>query len=213
METSYGTFLGDSDAFEALYSACMNAESISRLKFFEDNIISLAILVDHGFFKKDVKSSFDGGLGCCQFMPVSFYRFAVSYRGDKADIINNNEDVFASIGNYLHSMGWRYKEGILTEIDLPDDFNVCLIGMNTVKTVSEWKELGVRLNSSGIGAKYINDDFAKASVIVVDQDDNDGDIKGKRAFLVYDNYKVILTYNSRLKYGIVAGLLFEGIGN
>ena len=211
METDYGSFIGNHDAFNALYSACMNAPNITKLRYFEDNIVSLAILVDKGYFQKDVISSFDGGLGGCQFMPDSFYRFAVSMSGGKADIINKNEDVMASIGNYLHSIGWRYKEGILTEIEIPDNLNVCLIGMNTVKTIEEWKQLGVKLHPNGIGAEYFDNELTQASIILTDPNDAN-DRENKRAFLVYDNYKVIMGYNQQVAYGLTAGLIFEGIG-
>ena len=141
----------------------------------------LAKLIDNGYFKKDVKSSFDGGLGGCQFMPKSVYDFAVSYNGGKPDIINNNLDVLASIANYLSISGWRFKEGILTEVVLPQDFDICKTGFNTSKTIKEWKQLGVQLHPN------------------------------KRAFFVYDNFKVVLTYNRFLNYGITAGLLLEEI--
>ena len=208
METNYGANIGNFNAFKALYSACINAGSLEKLRYFENNIISLAILVDKGYFKKDVKSSFDGGLGGCQFMPDSFYKFAVSLDGGKTDIINKNEDVIASIGNYLHSVGWRYNEGVLTEIEIPN-IDPCLIGMNTVKTVEEWKKLGIVPHKNKIGIDYFYDDLAEASIILTDVNHLDSNVKNRRAFLVYDNYKVILGYNSRIDYGLKAGLMFE----
>lgn len=213
METKYGDFIGKTPAFNALYSAAMNARNNARLEYFTNNLVMLAKLVDYGYFKPEVISSFDGGLGGCQFMPDSFYRYAVSYDGGKADIINNNKDVFASIGNYLYSTGWRHHEGILTEVVLPEGFDVCKAGMNTSKKVSEWKKMGVKAHPNGIGADNMMDDEAKASVMIVDIDDTSKSLQEKRAFLVYDNYKVILGYNSMPKYGIVAGLIYEGIGN
>lgn len=213
METKYGDFIGKTPAFNALYSAAMNARNNTRLEYFTNNLVMLAKLVDYGYFKPEVISSFDGGLGGCQFMPDSFYRYAVSYDGGKADIINNNKDVFASIGNYLYSTGWRHHEGILTEIVLPEGFDICKAGMNTSKKVSEWKKMGVEAHPNGIGAANMLDDEAKASVMIVDINDTSKSLQEKRAFLVYDNYKVILGYNSMPKYGIVAGLIYEGIGN
>ncbi|GEM_PF-3231925 len=214
METEYGAYIGDFDAFNALYSACINAYSMERLRYFEENIIALAMLVDRGYFNRDVVSSFDGGLGGCQFMPSSFYKFAVSMDGLKPDIINNNADVFASIGNYMHSMGWRYGEGILTEIEMPkEDFDLCLVGMDTKKSVGEWKKLGIKLKGNGVGEEYFINDDAEASLIITDINEKGVDKKDRRAFLVYDNFKVILGYNQHLRYGITAGLLFELIKN
>ena len=214
METDYGSFIGNSDAFNALFSACMNAENMQRLRYFEENIIALAVLVDKGYFKRDVISSFDGGLGGCQFMPSSFYKFAVSMNSDKPDIINNNADVFASIGNYMHSMGWRYGEGILTEVEVPDEnFDLCLAGMNTSKSIKEWLDLGIKTHKTGVGLEYFENKDAMASLIITDVDNDEIGSKKKRAFLVYDNFKVILGYNQYLWYAINAGLLFEMIKN
>ncbi len=210
METNYGSFIGNYNVFSALYSACLNSDSIKRLRYFENNIISLAILFENGFFNKDVVSSFDGGLGGCQFMPLSVYDYAVSLFNEKPDIMNNNSDVFASIGNYLNSKGWRHNEGILSEVQLPNKFNICNVGMNTIKSVAEWKAMGIRPN--GIGREYMKNDSTMASIIVVDVDNPNVPKKDKRAFLVYDNFKVILTYNPRLQYAITAGLIYEGIG-
>ena len=213
METKFGSFVGDYDAFMALYSACMNANSIERLQYFEKNIIYLALLIDRGLLKKDTASLLDGGIGGCKFMPESFYNFAISLEKKKADIINNNKDVFTSIANYIHSFGWRYKEGILTEVTLPENFDYCMVGMNTVKKIKDWKKLGVRLHKNKIGAKYMKNDSTTASIILIDPDDfsKKESISNKRAFLVYDNYKVMMKYNQQLAYGLTAGLIFEGI--
>ena len=211
METFYSNSIGSYNAFNALYSAGQNADSMQRLNYFENNLIMLAKLIDNGYFKKDVKSSFDGGLGGCQFMPKSVYDFAVSYNGGKPDIINNNLDVLASIANYLSISGWRFKEGILTEVVLPQDFDICKTGFNTSKTIKEWKQLGVQLHPNGIGRDNTENEEQVVSILITDENDNEQPIADKRAFFVYDNFKVVLTYNRFLNYGITAGLLLEEI--
>ena len=211
IETNYGNFIGKTNAFNALYSSCLHAKTLPRIEFFENNLIMLAKLVDYGYFKYDVVGSYAGALGGCQFMPDSFYRYGVSFDGGKADIINNNKDVFASIGNYLYNTGWRQYQGILTEISLPEDFDVCLTGFNTSKTIAEWKKLGIKLNESKIGEQYFNDDDKIASIIITDINNEEIDYNDKRAFLVYDNIKVILGYNSSINYGITAGLIYDAL--
>ena len=212
METNYSSFIGDYNVFNALYSACLNADNINYLRYFKNNIISLAILIENGYFDKNVISSFDGGLGGCQFMPLAAYDYAVSMQNDKPDIINDNNDIFASIANYLNNQGWRHNEGILTEIYIPDKFDICNVGMNTVRSVAKWKKMGIKPNISGIGSEYMKNDNALASIIIVDINEPKVSKKDKRAFLVYDNFKVILTYNPRLQYAITTGLIYEGIG-
>ena len=98
-------------------------------------------------------------------MPDSFYKYGVAYNGGKADIIGNNLDVLASIANYLHNIGWRYNEGVLTEIILPDNFDVCNIGMNTRKTIAEWKALGIKQHTNNIGNMNLISADKMASVV------------------------------------------------
>lgn len=209
METNFGENIGRFNAFNALYSACMNATTMARIDYFEKNLILLAKFVQDGFLKENVISSFDGGLGGCQFMPDSFYKYGVAYNGGKVDIIGNNLDVLASIANYFNNIGWRYNEGVLTEIILPDNFEICNIGMNTRKTIAEWKALGVKPHDNGIGSVNLINEDSVASIIVLDINKEDKELKDKRAFFVYDNFKVILGYNQHIKYVITAGLMYE----
>ena len=213
IETNYGNFIGKTNAFNALYSSALNSSTLARIDFFENNLIMLAKLVDYGYFDYNVNGSYAGALGGCQFMPDSFYRYAVSFDGGKADIINNNKDVFASIANYLYNTGWRQYQGVLTEVVIPDDFDVCLSGMNTTKTIEEWKKLGVKLNNSKIGASYFNNNDKVASLIITDINNDEIDFSDKRAFLVYDNFKVFLGYNPSINYGIVAGLFYDALSD
>ena len=47
-------------------------------------------------------------MGQCQFIPTSFLAYAADGDGDgRKDIWTNKADVFASIVNYLHKVGWR----------------------------------------------------------------------------------------------------------
>jgi membrane-bound lytic murein transglycosylase B len=55
-----------------------------------------------------MKGSWAGAMGQCQFIPTSFIAFAADGDGDgRYDIWTNKADVFASIVNYLHRVGWR----------------------------------------------------------------------------------------------------------
>ena len=113
------------------------------------------------------------------------------------------------VTNYLNNLGWRYNEGVLTEIILPDNFEICNIGMNTRKTIAEWKALGVKPHDNGIGSVNLINEDSVASIIVLDINKEDKELKDKRAFFVYDNFKVILGYNQHIKYVITAGLMYE----
>ena len=83
--------------------------------------------------------------------------------------------------------------------------------MNTRKTIAEWKALGIKQHTNNIGNMNLISADKMASVIVLDVNDENKKLQDKRAFLVYDNFKVILGYNQAPKYGITAGLIYEDL--
>ena len=211
VETNYNRVIGDYNILKALYSSAMNSISIDRVDFFENNLVMFSKLIDNGYFDFNLTGSYAGAIGGCQFMPENVYKLAVSYSNRKPDIVNNHFDILSSIGNYLHKNGWKFGEGVLTEIELPEDINICLFGLGTSKSIHEWIKLGVKLHSSGIGQNNVKNLDKMASVIVLDVDHDGKALSKKRAFFVYDNYRVILSYNQAIKYGIASGLIYEDL--
>lgn len=78
------------------------------VNFFESELTSALLIIDQGHVSaSDMQGSWAGAMGQCQFMPSSFLAYAVDYdRDGKTDIWTNRKDVFASIANYLNTVGW-----------------------------------------------------------------------------------------------------------
>jgi membrane-bound lytic murein transglycosylase B len=205
VESNFGSLRGSYSALNVLYSLALNAGNYG---FFYKNLLTLIKLIDIGYFDIDVKSSWAGAIGGPQFMPYSIYLYAISFdKSGKSDIINNNNDVIASIGSYLYNNGWSKEEAILNEVHLPEKFDNCMIGMNNSKTVKEWEELGVKIDQKGIGSWYKPHSEQRANIIVPDI--NKEGVKNKRAFMVYDNFKVVLSYNKSSLYALAVAKLYD----
>ena len=73
----------------------------------------------------------------------------------------------------------------------------------------------IQLKHFNIEARYPEDKEALSRVLTEEVCRNLIDetkkLQDKRAFLVYDNFKVILGYNQAPKYGITAGLIYEDL--
>lgn len=106
IESNYGTRLGDFDVVPALATLAFNN---FRAQFFRGQLIAALKILSQGHVGlHDMKGSWAGAMGQCQFIPTSFLAYAVDGDGDgRKDIWRSRPDVFASIVNYLHRVGWR----------------------------------------------------------------------------------------------------------
>jgi membrane-bound lytic murein transglycosylase B len=106
IESNYGTRLGDFEVVPALATLAFNN---FRAQFFRGQLIAALKILSQGHIGlRDMKGSWAGAMGQCQFIPTSFLAYAVDGDGDgRKDIWRSRPDVFASIANYLHKVGWR----------------------------------------------------------------------------------------------------------
>jgi membrane-bound lytic murein transglycosylase B len=106
IESNYGTRLGDFEVVAALATLAYNG---IRTQFHRSQLIAALKIVSQGHIGlQAMKGSWAGAMGQCQFIPTSFLAYAADGDGDgRMDIWTNKADVFASIVNYLHRVGWR----------------------------------------------------------------------------------------------------------
>jgi membrane-bound lytic murein transglycosylase B len=106
IESNYGTRLGDFEVVDALATLVYNN---FRAQFFRQQLIAALKILAQGHVSFDnMKGSWAGAMGQCQFIPTSFLAYAADGDGDgRMDIWTNKADVFASICNYLRRVGWK----------------------------------------------------------------------------------------------------------
>ncbi len=199
LETNFGGYMGSFQAIDALATLAYNPR---RAAFFRAELLDALRIVDQGHITPDqMKGSWAGAMGHMQFMPSTFRRHAVDYTGSgRKDIWNSLPDAFASAAGFLSDIGWQKGELWGREVLLPDDFDVSLAGMHTKKTVTAWADLGVRRANGGPLPTAEMD----GSVILP---------QGREgpAFLVYDNFRVIMGWNRSVNYAITVGHLADRI--
>ncbi len=200
VETSYGNNTGGFDVVTALATLAYDGR---RSDFFRKELINSLKILDAGHIKhKDMKGSWAGAMGQNQFMPSSFHAYAVDGNDDgKRDIWTSLPDVFASTANYLSKSGWREDERWGRRIKLPSNITEKQIGLETKYTLQKWKDLGV----TQFGGEEIPvvDGF-EASIVTPDGLDGP-------AFLVYNNYRVIMKWNRSIYFATSVGLLADEI--
>jgi membrane-bound lytic murein transglycosylase B len=138
-----------------------------------------------------------------QFMPTTYRDYAVDFDGDgRRDLWHSMPDIFASAANYLASLGWNGEMTWGREVALPIGFEYALSGPEKAIPLAEWQQLGVRATDGGDLPAV----ETKAALILP------GGAFSGPAFLVYSNFRAIMTWNNSMNYAIAVGHLADRIG-
>jgi membrane-bound lytic murein transglycosylase B len=202
-ETAYGSFTGGYNVPHAL--ASLAYEGRREELFTKEFIASLKIIEAGHISYAQMKGSWAGAMGQCQFMPTSFFNFAVDYDGDgHKNIWTSKPDVFASIANYLHMSGWNGEEKWGRKIMLPAGFDLKQENINGFFPLSHWKARNVRFADGGALP-----DLPIQAAFMLPSDDRTNANEG--AYLVYSNFHVLLKWNFSRFFGTAVGLLADEI--
>ena len=200
IETDFGRITG---GFPVISSLATLAYDGRRSKFFRRELLLALKIVDGGhILAKDMVGSWAGAMGQNQFMPSSFHAYAVDYDKDGSkDIWKTLPDIFASIANYLSKSGWRADQTWGRPVSLPGNFSRKFLGRKVKKPLGEWQQLGVR--------KLSGQDLPKRNLLSSIIRPEKGQIGP--AFLIYNNYEVILKWNRSNYFATAVGTLSDKI--
>ena len=200
IETNFGQHTGGFSVVAALSTLAYDGR---RSAYFRKELLNALQIIEDGHIKSaDMKGSWAGAMGQSQFMPSSFLSYAYDYNGDgRRDIWGTQQDVFASIANYLGSVGWRDDMTWGRQVSVPDSVDgKKLSKAKTRKNMEEWRALGIK-NSDGEPLPKRN----LTSRLVVPSR------SGSQAYLAYANYDNILKWNRSNYFAIAVGSLADMI--
>jgi membrane-bound lytic murein transglycosylase B len=211
LESTFGRFTGTYPTVAALATLAYDPR---RSALFRRELFEALTILDRGVITLDeMRGSWAGAMGQPQFMPSSYLRYAVDFDADgRADIWKSEADVFASIANYLDTVGWepderwgrevRISQAVMDRIDrdVPMRTSGCsaVRQMTVARPVTAWATLGVLMTNGRPLPRATLD----ASLVRGE----------KRHFLVYRNYLTILDYNCSHAYAVAVGLLADRLG-
>ena len=199
LESKYGARRGNVDVISALSTLAYDGR---RGDFFESQLIAaLKILQNGDTAPRNMTGSWAGAMGHTQFIPTSYLAYAVDFTGDgRRDIWSEDPtDALASAAAYLSRSGWRRGQPWGVEVRLPAGFNTGLAGRGTSRSPSAWAAMGVRdMNGNPVP------DHGAASILIPQGPNGP-------AFMVFNNFNVILRYNNSESYAIGIGHLSDRI--
>ncbi len=196
LETNYGEHFG---AFPLVPALATLAHDTRRSRFFRQQLMAALTIMSRGDVPVTTTGSWAGAMGNFQFIPTTYRDFAVDGDGDgRRDMWNSYPDMFASAANYLARSGWRRGWSWGREVRLPGGFAYDHAGLEVRKSIADWKRLGV----TRIDGSALPEEAADASIVLPSGFDGP-------AFLIYANYRAILSWNRSLLYAVAVGHLAD----
>jgi membrane-bound lytic murein transglycosylase B len=200
IESSYGANMG---SFEVVNSLATLAYVGRRAPFFRSELMAALHVIDQEHMDvSQLRGSWAGAMGQCQFMPSTYLRYAVDGDGDgRRDIWSDPVDVLASIANYLQAEGWHRDTPWAREvITSGSSIDPSEVGLTQARTIEEWSEMGVvgtdgmPLSQPGVQASLLQPDGA-----------------GGASFLAFDNVRALMRWNHSTYFAVSVGLLADEI--
>ena len=199
LESNFGRYLGNIPVFDSLTTLACDQR---RSRYFTDELINALTIVERGDAAPDeMIGSWAGAMGQTQFMPSVYLAHAIDGDGDgRANLWASSADALSSAARYLASMGWGsgYRWG--REVLLPDGFDYSHSGREQPRPLSDWRDRGIR-NAAGELVPTLAID---AALLVPSGSDGP-------AFLVYDNFDIIMGWNRSEFFALSIGHLADRI--
>ena len=197
LESNFGQYMG---SYPIISSLTTLAFSSSRGTYFRNELIAALQTVENGHTSPaKMVGSWAGAMGQCQFMPWNYKQYAVDYDVDgKRDIWTTRADALASIANFLRALGWNDDLTWGRPVLLPPDFDSTLADGKTSKSLRDWDTLGIRrLNGTNLPERSINARLLRPARA------------GGKAYLIYDNFDVLMKWNRSHYFVISVGTLSD----
>ncbi len=196
LETDHGRNQGN---FLTLRSLLTLAHEGRRADFFTQEALIMLKLIAQGKLAVDQRGSWAGAFGHVQFMPKTFAKYAKDGDGDgDIKLDKSKEDAFASAANYLSQIGWKKDERWGREVKLQQFIAPEMLGREKKRRLAEWSALGVTL---------LNDKPLPKREMMAGLIQPDG--QGTKAYLVYNNFDMLMDWNRSVRFALSVGLLAD----
>ena len=197
IETNFGNYLGKMDIISSLSTLSFDKR---RSEFFTNELLTILELIDKQIVDPSILyGSWAGAFGNFQFMPSTIEKYAIDYNDNNLIELKNNSDSFASAANYLSKMGWKKNQPCFKKVTLKANVPEKILN-TSARNIKNKKKLKYY-------KKYISDNLnfdenTKIAIITPDADIVDNAKKNEPAYIVFQNYELILKWNRSLRFGL-----------
>ena len=211
IETNYGTYVGKMDILSSLSTLSYDKR---RSQFFTNELLILLKLIEKKKIDyKTLYGSWAGAFGFFQFMPSTIKNHALDFNNDNYIDLKNPFDAYASAGNYLNDMGWKQNSHCFYKIQLKDNISKKYLNASAKKLKNKRKlKYFKKFIKDYENISFINESL-KVAIITPDKDIIPGAETLSPAYIVFDNYEIILKWNRSLRFALAVCTLKDKIKN
>ena len=200
IETNFGTYVGKMDILSSLATLSFDER---RSEFFTNELITLLRLIENKKIDyKTLYGSWAGAFGYFQFMPSTITDYALDYNDDNYIDLKDNDDAYPSAANYLKKIGWKKNEPCFYKIKLHEDIPTKLLNVSAKKIHSKKKLKFFKRYIENYSEIEFLDDKLKVSIVTPDKDIIPDAKTLSPAYIVFDNYEIILKWNRSLRFAL-----------
>tara|TARA_Y100000992_G_scaffold265296_1_gene202573 strand:- start:746 stop:1747 length:1002 start_codon:yes stop_codon:yes gene_type:complete len=211
IETNFGTYVGKMDILSSLATLSFDKR---RSDFFTKELLILLNLIE----KKQINhetlyGSWAGAFGYFQFMPSTMKNYATDYDKNGSINLKSNPDAYASASNYLMQIGWKTNEPCFYRINLDNEIPKKYLNISAKKLHDKKKLKFFRKyikNNLNIPINY-ND--LQVALITPDKDIIPDAETLNPAYVVFNNYEIILKWNRSLRFALAVCTLKDKFKN
>ena len=211
IETNFGTYVGKMDILSSLATLSFDKR---RSEFFSNELLTLLRLIETNQIDyKTLYGSWAGAFGYFQFMPSTMKNYAIDHDKNSYIDLKNNDDAYASAANYLSQIGWNDKIPCFYKINLLNDVPKKYLNVSAKKLHNKKK---LKYFRKYISDEYILDkkfDNLTTSLITPDKDIIPDAETLSPAYIVFDNYEIILKWNRSLRFSLAVCTLKDKLKN
>ena len=210
IETNFGKYLGKMDIISSLATLSFDKR---RSAFFTNELITILKLIDNNIIDyQTLYGSWAGAFGNFQFMPTTIKEYALDYDNNNQINLKSIEDSFASAANYISSIGWKNENPCFIKVNLNQ--NVPIKYLNTSAKKINFKKKFKFFKKYIDNPESINiDENLYAAIVTPDKDIVPDSEILKPAFIVFNNYELILKWNRSLRFALAVCTLKNNFKN
>ena len=211
IETNFGTYVGKMDILSSLSTLSYDKR---RSEFFTNELLTLLKLVDNNMINhKTLYGSWAGAFGFFQFMPSTIKNYAFDYNKDKYIDLKNSEDAYASAANYLNKIGWKKNGLCFKKVELNQNVPIKLLNVSAKKIHSKKMIKKYKKYIKNYSDLNIKNENQKVAIVTPDKDIIPNALTLSPAYLVFDNYEIILKWNRSLRFALAVCTLKDKFKN